>query len=102
MLYRHLPAGGWAWRLARSQDLDRLLDLAARANRAADDDLGDDVSHLRELAEEAPVIELVNNILAQAMDPRASDIHIETAESLLHVRLHIGSENFRERVWQHV
>jgi len=89
MLDRHLPAGGWAWRLARSQDHDRLLDLAARAHRASDDDLGDDVSHLRELAEEAPVIELVNNILAQAMDQRASDIHIEPEEALFHVRMRV-------------
>jgi general secretion pathway protein E len=89
MLDRHLPADGWAWRLARSQDLDRLVDLAARANRSVDDDLGDDVSHLRELAEEAPVIELVNNILAQAMDQRASDIHIEPEETLFHVRMRV-------------
>ena len=45
--------------------------------------------HLRELAEEAPVIELVNNILAQAMDQRASDIHIEPEESLFHVRMRV-------------
>ena len=52
-----------------------------------DASLDDDVSHLRELAEEAPVIELVNNILAQAMDQRASDIHIEPEEQLFHVRM---------------
>jgi general secretion pathway protein E len=89
MLGRSLPAGAWEWRLVRSQDLDRLLDTASRAGRSADDDLGDDVSHLRELAEEAPVIELVNNMLAQAMDQRASDIHIEPEEMLFHVRMRI-------------
>ncbi|MDQ2702915.1 MAG: Flp pilus assembly complex ATPase component TadA [Pseudomonadota bacterium] len=89
MLGRSLPAGAWEWRLVRNQDLDRLLDTASRAGRTADDDLGDDVSHLRELAEEAPVIELVNNILAQAMDQRASDIHIEPEELLFHVRMRI-------------
>jgi general secretion pathway protein E len=88
MLGRRLPEGAWEWRLARSQELDRLLDTAARAGRAVDDD-GDDVSHLRELAEEAPVIELVNNMLAQAMDQRASDIHIEPEEMLFHVRMRI-------------
>ncbi len=88
MLDRALPAP-WAWRIARSQDLDRLLDTAARAGRRADDDLGDEVGHLRELAEEAPVIELVNNVLAQAMDSRASDIHIEPEEQLFHVRMRI-------------
>ena len=79
-------AGGWQWRLARTQDLDRLLDMAGRS-RAGGGDLDDDVSHLRELAEEAPVIELVNNILAQAMDQRASDIHIEPEELVFHVRM---------------
>jgi general secretion pathway protein E len=88
ILGQRLAGPGWAWRLTRSQDLDRLLDLAGRAGRGDDLD-DDDVSHLRELAEEAPVIELVNNILAQAMDQRASDIHIEPEEQLFHVRLRI-------------
>jgi general secretion pathway protein E len=77
----------WQWRLARSQDLDRLLEMAGRSRLETDRELDDDVSHLRELAEEAPVIELVNNILAQAMDQRASDIHIEPEESVFHVRM---------------
>ncbi|MBW8311619.1 MAG: Flp pilus assembly complex ATPase component TadA [Rhizobium sp.] len=89
ILARRLPAGGWQWRLARGQDLDRLLDLAARSERRDDEFGDDDVSHLRELAEEAPVIELVNNVLAQAMDQRASDIHIEPEEQVFHVRLRI-------------
>ena len=89
MLGRALPTDSWEWRLARSQDIDRLIDTAVRAGRSRDDDLGDDVSHLRELAEEAPVIELVNNVLAQAMDSRASDIHIEPEELLFHVRMRI-------------
>ena len=88
-LARALPGATLGWRLSRSQELDRLLDLLSRGSRGADDDLGDDVSHLRELAEEAPVIELVNNIMAQAMDQRASDIHIEPEESLFHVRMRI-------------
>jgi general secretion pathway protein E len=87
LLGQRLPAG-WSWRLARAQDIERLVDLLARARRA-DEEAADDVSHLRELAEEAPVIELVNNILAQAMDQRASDIHIEPEEMLFHVRMRI-------------
>ena len=82
-------ASGWQWRLARTQDIDRLLDLAARAERPGDEAGDDDVSHLRELAEEAPVIELVNNVLAQAMDQRASDIHIEPEDQVFHVRLRV-------------
>ncbi|HZH44676.1 MAG TPA: ATPase, T2SS/T4P/T4SS family [Lysobacter sp.] len=88
LLAQRLPAG-WSWRLARSQEIERLVDLVVRARRADDEGGEDDVSHLRELAEEAPVIELVNNILAQAMDQRASDIHIEPEEFVFHVRMRV-------------
>lgn len=77
-----------SWRLCRTQDLDRVLDQLARGARDIAED-ADDVSHLRELAEEAPVIELVNNIFAQAMDQRASDIHVEPEEQVFHVRFRI-------------
>ena len=89
LLERRLAGRAWQWRLARAQDLDRLLDMAARAERVADEGDTDDISHLRELAEEAPVIELVNNIFAQAMDHGASDIHIEPEEEVFHVRFRI-------------
>ncbi|TDK29972.1 GspE/PulE family protein [Luteimonas terrae] len=80
----------WSWRLAQGQDVDRLLEMCSNRRRHGDAPWDDeDVSHLRELAEEAPVIELVNNILAQAMDQRASDIHIEPEEQVFHIRLRI-------------
>ena len=41
---------------------------------------GDNAMLLREMAEEAPIIELVNNLLSQAVDLDASDIHVEPAE----------------------
>jgi len=41
---------------------------------------------LQELAEEAPIIELVNNIFSQAIDCDASDIHIEPGEEEFSVR----------------
>ena len=80
--------GPWAWRLARAQDVERLVDAFQRANRVASED-EDDVGHLRELAEEAPVIELVNNLLAQAMDRGASDVHLEPGEDAFSVRFRI-------------
>ncbi len=46
-------------------------------------------SYLREMAEEAPIIELVNNVLAQAVDEGASDVHIEPAERNFEVRYRI-------------
>ncbi len=45
--------------------------------------------HLRELAEEAPVVEFVNNLIAQAVDHNASDIHIEPQEKTFKVRLRV-------------
>ena len=78
----------WAWRLARAQDIERLVDAGLRARRD-DDGEEDDVGHLRELAEEAPVIELVNGLLAQAMDRAASDVHIEPEEDSFSVRFRI-------------
>lgn len=77
----------WTWRLAKSQETERLIDMVGNSRSRDDMGLDDDVSHLRELAEEAPVIELVNNILAQAMDQRASDIHIEPEEAVFNVRM---------------
>jgi general secretion pathway protein E len=79
--------GQWSWRLVKAQDADRLIDMVSSGRSGDEFDVDDDVGLLRELAEEAPVIELVNNILAQAMDQRASDIHIEPEESMFHVRM---------------
>ena len=44
---------------------------------------------LRELAEEAPVVEFVNNLIAQAVDINASDIHIEPEEREFRVRFRV-------------
>lgn len=88
VLEHRLGEDGWEWRLARAQDVDRLLDQLSRRQGQEDID-DDDVGHLRELAEEAPVIELVNNMLAQAMDQRASDVHVEPEEQQFNVRLRI-------------
>jgi general secretion pathway protein E len=49
----------------------------------------EDVAHLRDLASEAPVIRLVNNLISRAVEQRASDIHIEPFESELKVRYRI-------------
>lgn len=49
----------------------------------------EDVEHLRDLASEAPVIRLVNTLIARALERRASDIHIEPFEKELQVRYRI-------------
>ncbi len=45
--------------------------------------------NLRELAEDAPVVRLVNMILTQAIKDRASDIHIEPEEDSIRVRYRV-------------
>jgi len=56
--------------------------------RPEEEDFGD-VAHLKDLASEAPVIRLVNLVLAKAVESRASDIHIEPFENRLIVRYRI-------------
>ncbi|MPV85731.1 type II secretion system ATPase GspE [Ostreibacterium oceani] len=48
-----------------------------------------DIEHLKDLANDAPVIRLVNGILQQAVEQRASDIHIEPFENRMKVRYRI-------------
>ncbi len=49
----------------------------------------DDIEQLKDMASEAPVIRLVNLILQQALERRASDIHIEPFENQLKVRYRV-------------
>jgi general secretion pathway protein E len=74
--------------LIANQELDAVLDFIKKEKSV------DDLIHrsgsskaLRELAEEAPVVELVNNILAQAINTDSSDVHIEPDEEGFAVRL---------------
>ncbi len=46
----------------------------------------DDAERLKDLASEAPVIRLVNQIIAKAVETMASDIHIEPFEDRLRIR----------------
>ncbi|MBB3064703.1 MULTISPECIES: GspE/PulE family protein [Limibacillus] len=49
----------------------------------------DDIEHLKDAALEAPVIRLVNQIISDAVQQRASDIHIEPFRDSLKVRYRI-------------
>jgi general secretion pathway protein E len=49
----------------------------------------EDVSHLRDMAFEAPVVRLVNLIIENALGAEASDIHLEPFEDALRVRYRI-------------
>ncbi len=49
----------------------------------------DDLSSVTEVVEDAPIVKFVNILITQAVQDRASDIHIEPAEKDLRVRFRI-------------
>ena len=53
------------------------------------DELWEDPEQLRDLASEAPVIRLVNHIISQALEVKASDIHFEPFRDYFKVRFRI-------------
>ncbi|HUZ74922.1 MAG TPA: ATPase, T2SS/T4P/T4SS family [Stellaceae bacterium] len=77
------------WCLVLNQDLDRALDMVEQELRLDRRSVSEEVSHLRELAEEAPIVELVSNTLSQSFNERASDIHIEPEERHFRIRYRI-------------
>lgn len=53
------------------------------------DDLDDELGELAEQAQEASVIRLVNELLVEALEQQASDIHVEPSERGLRVRFRV-------------
>ncbi len=49
----------------------------------------EDLEHLRDMASEAPVIRMVNAMIADAVEKRASDIHIEPFEKEFRIRFRV-------------
>jgi general secretion pathway protein E len=66
-----------------------LEQIAAAAETADQEDTEADVARLRDQASEAPVIRIVNLLIAKAVEARASDIHIEPFEATLRVRYRV-------------
>jgi general secretion pathway protein E len=71
--------------------IDRFYGQTAKSETEFTTAAGDeeDLEHLRDMASEAPVIRLVNAMIAQAVEKRASDIHIEPFEKEFRVRYRI-------------
>ena len=59
------------------------------ASEGAGADAAEDLEHLRDMASEAPVIRLVNAMIAAAVEKRSSDIHIEPFEKEFRVRYRV-------------
>ena len=53
------------------------------------DDEDDDLSKVKEIVEDAPIVKYVNLLITQAIQDRASDIHLEPTEHDLRVRFRI-------------
>ncbi|MGE4065084.1 MAG: GspE/PulE family protein [Rhodospirillaceae bacterium] len=77
------------WWLVRNRELDFMIDLVRRELLSDGRDIDGDVALLRELAEEAPVVELVSNVMSQAVNEAASDIHVEPREHEFDIRYRI-------------
>ena len=70
--------------------LTRLDDVVASASIATDEEAGPaEIVDLRESADEAPVIKLVHQIIAQAVEQGASDIHLAPDGTQLRVRFRV-------------
>jgi general secretion pathway protein E len=84
-------------RIFAPADFDKAFDAlyAVSPGEARDNPLGGaeaselDVQRLRDIASEAPVIRLVNQIIASAVEARASDIHIEPGVDQVLVRYRV-------------
>jgi general secretion pathway protein E len=64
---------------------------------AGDDEQANaDLEHLRDMASEAPVIRLVNAMIAEAVENRASDIHIEPFEKEFRIRFRVDGVLFNQ------
>src|SRR5215217_6944752 len=61
-------------------DLTSALDVRAEA---------EDLSKVKEIVEDAPIVKFVNLLITQAIQDRASDIHLEPTDSDLRVRFRI-------------
>ena len=72
-----VDAGEYSFALISQRDFERLLGEVYRPGGETGQPRDQD---LRRLAEDAPIVELVNGVLARANDKGASDIHIEPLE----------------------
>ena len=54
----------------------------------------EDLEHLKGLAQEAPIVRLVNVLISRALDMRASDIHFEPFERTFQVRCRVDGVLF--------
>ncbi|MFZ5569123.1 MAG: type II secretion system ATPase GspE [Thermodesulfobacteriota bacterium] len=74
---------------AGSQSMDMIIEEAGKNVEDLTSYMDEDADHLRDLASEAPIIRLVNRLILNAIEQRASDIHFEPFENAFKVRYRI-------------
>ena len=74
---------------AGKQSIETIIEEAHKDVHELTPEADGDVDHLRDLASEAPIIRLVNRLILNAVDMRASDIHFEPFEKEFKVRYRI-------------
>ena len=77
------------YHLASGSTLEMCVSRLEKSSDYADDGMLTDAARLREMAEEAPVIDFVNAVFAGALKEKASDIHVEAFEHSFVVRYRI-------------
>ena len=83
-----------------SEIATRLDEWYVQSNLQDDENIGETfeasefIEHLRDMASEAPIIQRVSQILSNAVNAKASDIHIETYEEKSVVRIRVDGEIF--------
>ncbi len=87
--------------IATRQEIDALIDQLEGLHQSSvtrivgeisvieDAEDGREIERLRDMAAEAPIVRLVNLLIARAIDARASDIHVEPFDQRLAVRYRI-------------
>ncbi|MFD2112804.1 type II secretion system ATPase GspE [Thiorhodococcus fuscus] len=73
--------------------IEQLYEKVEEEPAEAESEFGDfdeeDIEHLKDLASEAPVIRMVNQLIQKAVESRASDIHVEPFADVLKVRYRV-------------
>lgn len=77
-------------------DIDIINELIQKYYESPEDEIGEeeeqditDIDILKDLASEAPIVRLVNKIIRDALEARATDIHLEPQKDGLHIRYRI-------------